>query len=159
MQMEKKIQEEIFHLSEKKNICVYMYVEVPILLGSIYFLEVHSMKDVIGPTIKLIFKHVPLKNKSSSWFCLVGAFQSFNLFPIAGQWMLLLSTLSNACCGLSKYNHSHNNSPCSNDIIWLCTSITPTHASLCTWDMVTSVIGDCGPSSFMAMCWNRKALC
>jgi hypothetical protein len=64
--MEKKIQEEIFHLSEKKNICVYMYVEVPILLGSIYFLEVHSMKDVIGPTIKLIFKHVPLKNKSSS---------------------------------------------------------------------------------------------
>jgi hypothetical protein len=61
MQMERKIQEDIFHLSEKKNRCVYLYLEVPILLGSIYLLEIHSMKDAISPTIEFIFKHVPLK--------------------------------------------------------------------------------------------------
>jgi hypothetical protein len=73
--------------------------------------------------------------------------------------MPLLSALSNAWCGLSKYSYSHSDSPCSSDIIWFCTSITPAHASLCTLDMVTSVTGDCGPSSFLLLCWNRKALC
>jgi hypothetical protein len=45
------------------------------------------------------------------------------------------------------------------DIIWFYTLITQAHASLCTLDMVTNVIRDCGQSSFLVMCWNRKTLC
>jgi hypothetical protein len=61
MQMEKKIQEQTFHLLERKNRCVCLYPKVPILPRSIYFLEIHSMKDVISPIVELIFKQVPFK--------------------------------------------------------------------------------------------------
>jgi hypothetical protein len=56
MQMERIIQGKIFHLSKKKNRCVCLYFEVPIILGSIYLLEIHSIKDAISPIIELIFK-------------------------------------------------------------------------------------------------------
>jgi hypothetical protein len=152
------------------NSCVCLYLEVPILLGSIHLLEIQSMKDASVQQqssylnryhLKVTLRLVLLSESTSVLQTLSSiAFGTHaNLFPIVRQWMLLLSALSNAWCGLSKYSYSQSDSPCSSDIIWFCTSITPAHASLCTLDMVTSVTGDCGPSSFLLLCWNRKALC
>ncbi len=113
MQMERKIQEEIFHLLQKKIDVSDYTSKFPFFLEASTFLRSISMKDVISLTIKLIFKHIPLILRLVLFS---GNVSILHHFPIIEQWMSFLSAFSNACCGLSKYSHSHNNFPCSNDM-------------------------------------------